>query len=147
MEQSPCPTGATSFLGSRQECIVFCVREEPVLFLRAEEDFVPYTPRDKRNLHENLQGLGPGVQAESLELAIRKEVRAAGVGGASPARPWAAEMTPDHSSALLSLARPCPSSCPAWASGWLQGRLTGSQRKDLFPALFALPLSHTQHPY
>ncbi|XP_059518459.1 paladin [Myotis daubentonii] len=57
-----------------KDCIVFCVREEPVLFLRAEEDFVPYTPRDKRNLHENLQGLGPGVQAESLELAIRKEI-------------------------------------------------------------------------
>ncbi|ELK09564.1 Paladin [Pteropus alecto] len=57
-----------------KECIIFCVREEPVLFLRADEDFVPYTPRDKQNLHENLQGLGPGVQAESLELAIRKEI-------------------------------------------------------------------------
>ncbi|XP_073734976.1 paladin isoform X6 [Callorhinus ursinus] len=57
-----------------RECIIFCVREEPVLFLRAEEDFVPYTPRDKQNLHENLQGLGPGIQAESLELAIRKEI-------------------------------------------------------------------------
>ncbi|XP_030897557.1 paladin isoform X2 [Leptonychotes weddellii] len=55
-------------------CIIFCVREEPVLFLRAEEDFVPYTPRDKQNLHENLQGLGPGIRAESLELAIRKEI-------------------------------------------------------------------------
>lgn len=55
-----------------------------MLFLRAEEDFVPYTPRDKKSLHENLQGLGSGVQAESLELAIRKEVRATGVGGAPP---------------------------------------------------------------
>lgn len=55
-----------------------------MLFLRAEEDFVPYTPRDKKNLHENLQGLGYGVQVESLELAIRKEVRAPGVGGAPP---------------------------------------------------------------
>uniref|UniRef100_A0A8C0QE73 Paladin n=1 Tax=Canis lupus familiaris TaxID=9615 RepID=A0A8C0QE73_CANLF len=55
-------------------CIIFCVREEPVLFLRADEDFVPYTPRDKQNLHENLQGLGPGIQVESLELAIRKEI-------------------------------------------------------------------------
>uniref|UniRef100_A0A8D0ZHK9 Paladin n=1 Tax=Sus scrofa TaxID=9823 RepID=A0A8D0ZHK9_PIG len=55
-------------------CIIFCVREEPVLFLRAEEDFVPYTPRDKQSLHENLQGLGPGVQAERLELAMRKEI-------------------------------------------------------------------------
>ncbi|XP_047681840.1 paladin isoform X3 [Prionailurus viverrinus] len=57
-----------------RECIIFCVREEPVLFLRAGEDFVPYTPRDKQNLRENLQGLGPGIQAESLELAIRKEI-------------------------------------------------------------------------
>lgn len=51
-----------------------------MLFLRANEDFVPYTPRDKQNLCENLQGLGPRVQAEDLELAIRKEVRASGVG-------------------------------------------------------------------
>uniref|UniRef100_A0AAA9SB27 Paladin n=1 Tax=Bos taurus TaxID=9913 RepID=A0AAA9SB27_BOVIN len=57
-----------------RECVIFCVREEPVLFLRAAEDFIPYTPRDKQNLHENLQGLGPGVQAERLELAIRKEI-------------------------------------------------------------------------
>ncbi|XP_024621254.1 paladin [Neophocaena asiaeorientalis asiaeorientalis] len=57
-----------------RECIIFCVREEPVLFLRADEDFVPYTPRDKQSLHENLQGLGPGVQVERLELAIRKEI-------------------------------------------------------------------------
>ncbi|XP_029787684.1 paladin [Suricata suricatta] len=57
-----------------RECLIFCVREEPVLFLRAGDDFVPYTPRDKQNLRENLQGLGPGIQAESLELAIRKEI-------------------------------------------------------------------------
>ncbi|KAF0874440.1 PALD protein, partial [Crocuta crocuta] len=57
-----------------RECLIFCVREEPVLFLRAGEDFVPYTPRDKQNLCENLQGLGPGIRAESLELAIRKEI-------------------------------------------------------------------------
>ncbi|XP_066206291.1 paladin isoform X3 [Saccopteryx leptura] len=77
--------GQPSLLGFRQvlqklqkdghkECIIFCVREEPVLFLRADEDFVPYTPRDKQSLHENLQGFGPGVRAESLELAIRKEI-------------------------------------------------------------------------
>ena len=57
-----------------------------MLFLRADEDFVSYTPRDKQSLHENLQGLGPGVQADSLELAIRKEVRDPGMGG-GPA-PW-----------------------------------------------------------
>ncbi|KAI4550218.1 hypothetical protein MJT46_018944 [Ovis ammon polii x Ovis aries] len=77
--------GQPSLLGFRQvlqklqkdghrECVIFCVREEPVLFLRAAEDFVPYTPRDKQNLQENLQGLGPGVPAECLELAIRKEI-------------------------------------------------------------------------
>ncbi|KAK2498084.1 hypothetical protein MC885_006511 [Smutsia gigantea] len=38
------------------------------------KDFVSYTPRDKKNLCENLQGLGPRVQAEDLELAIRKEI-------------------------------------------------------------------------
>ncbi|XP_076961544.1 paladin isoform X2 [Callospermophilus lateralis] len=57
-----------------QECVIFCVREEPVLFLRAGEDLVSYTPRDKQNLHENLQGLGPGSQAERLELTIQKEI-------------------------------------------------------------------------
>lgn len=57
-----------------KECVIFCVREEPVLFLRAGEDFVSYTPRDKQHLHENLQGPGPGSQAERLELAIRKEI-------------------------------------------------------------------------
>uniref|UniRef100_A0AC11EGW4 Phosphatase domain containing paladin 1 n=1 Tax=Ovis aries TaxID=9940 RepID=A0AC11EGW4_SHEEP len=77
--------GQPSLLGFRQvlqklqkdghrECVIFCVREEPVLFLRAAEDFVPYTPRDKQNLQENLQGLGPGVPVERLELAIRKEI-------------------------------------------------------------------------
>lgn len=75
---------APSSSDARQECVIFCVREEPVLFLRAAEDFVPYTPRDKQNLHENLQGLGPGVPAERLELAIRKEVRATCVGGRPP---------------------------------------------------------------
>ncbi|ELW70944.1 Paladin [Tupaia chinensis] len=57
-----------------KECIIFCVREEPVLFLRADEDFVSYTPRDKQNLQENLHSPGSGVQADSLELAIRKEI-------------------------------------------------------------------------
>lgn len=57
-----------------KECLIFCVREEPVLFLRTDEDFLPYTPREKQNLHENLRGLGPASQAESWELAIRKEV-------------------------------------------------------------------------
>ncbi|NXH28049.1 PALD protein, partial [Myiagra hebetior] len=58
-----------------KECVFFCVREEPVVFLRLEGDFVSYTPRGKENLHENLQRLERGVRAESLELAIRKEIR------------------------------------------------------------------------
>uniref|UniRef100_A0A8B9G8Q2 Phosphatase domain containing paladin 1 n=1 Tax=Amazona collaria TaxID=241587 RepID=A0A8B9G8Q2_9PSIT len=57
-----------------KECVVFCVREEPVVFLRLEGDFVSYTPRGKENLHENLQCLQQGLRAESLELAIRKEI-------------------------------------------------------------------------
>lgn len=59
---------------SLQECIFFCVREEPVVFLRMENDFVPYTPRGKENLHENLHSLQRGVKVENLELATRKEV-------------------------------------------------------------------------
>uniref|UniRef100_A0A8D0HG44 Paladin n=1 Tax=Sphenodon punctatus TaxID=8508 RepID=A0A8D0HG44_SPHPU len=55
-------------------CIFFCVREEPVLFLHMENDFVPYTPRGKENLHENLHNLPQGVKVESLELDIRKEI-------------------------------------------------------------------------
>ncbi|EGV93769.1 Paladin [Cricetulus griseus] len=39
-----------------------------------KEDFVSYTPRDRESLHENLRSPGLGVKAESLELAIRKEI-------------------------------------------------------------------------
>ncbi|NXU50881.1 PALD protein, partial [Turnix velox] len=54
-----------------KECLFFCVREEPVVFLRLEGDFVSYTPRGKENLHENLQR---GLRAENMEVAIRKEI-------------------------------------------------------------------------
>ncbi|KAM4703626.1 paladin [Rhinophrynus dorsalis] len=57
-----------------KECVFFCVREEPVVFLRLENDFVPYTPRRKENLHENLHNLEKGLRVENLELAIRKEL-------------------------------------------------------------------------
>lgn len=57
-----------------KECIVFCVREEPVLFLHMDDDFMPYTPRGKENLHENLHSLQQGIKVENLELAIRKEM-------------------------------------------------------------------------
>ncbi|XP_029464910.1 paladin isoform X2 [Rhinatrema bivittatum] len=57
-----------------KECLFFCVREEPVVFLRLENDFVPYTPRRKENLHENLHSLGKGSCVQNMELAIRKEL-------------------------------------------------------------------------
>lgn len=56
-----------------QEVIFFCVREEPVVFLHVDKDFIPYTPRKKDNLHENLKHLRSGAKAEQLELSIRKE--------------------------------------------------------------------------
>ncbi|XP_035002189.2 paladin isoform X2 [Hippoglossus stenolepis] len=57
-----------------EEVIFFCVREEPVVFLHKDDDFVPYTPRRKENLHENLHGLKKEVLVESLELTVRKEL-------------------------------------------------------------------------
>uniref|UniRef100_A0A8C2Q445 Paladin n=1 Tax=Cyprinus carpio TaxID=7962 RepID=A0A8C2Q445_CYPCA len=58
-----------------QEVLFFCLREEPVVFLRLDGDFLPYTPRRKENLHENLHDLGPHACSESLELTIRKELQ------------------------------------------------------------------------
>lgn len=57
-----------------------------MVFLRLEGDFVSYTPRGKENLHENLQRLQRGMRAESLELAIRKEVRWDGTGSSPHGR-------------------------------------------------------------
>ncbi|XP_054455271.1 paladin [Anoplopoma fimbria] len=57
-----------------EEVIFFCVREEPVVFLHKDDDFVPYTPRRKENLHENLHGLNKEELVERLELTIRKEL-------------------------------------------------------------------------
>uniref|UniRef100_A0A7N6BVY5 Paladin n=1 Tax=Anabas testudineus TaxID=64144 RepID=A0A7N6BVY5_ANATE len=57
-----------------EEVIFFCVREEPVVFLHKDDDFVPYTPRRKENLHENLHGLEKEELVENLELTIRKEL-------------------------------------------------------------------------
>lgn len=140
-------------LGSRQECVVFCVREEPVLFLRAGEDFVPYTPRDKQSLHENLQGLAPGAQVEGLELAIRKEVRATGVGGPLPGRPWAAELRPQPAAQLCSPwlllthlpALPGPVAGPEGSSRQPEeGLPLPSCLPRPLPPAFPL---HTQHPY
>lgn len=57
-----------------EEVIFFCVREEPVVFLHKDDNFMPYTPRRKENLHENLHGLESEELVESLELTIRKEL-------------------------------------------------------------------------
>ncbi|XP_041920738.1 phosphatase domain containing paladin 1b isoform X2 [Alosa sapidissima] len=57
-----------------EEIIFFCVREEPVVFLHWEKDFVSYTPRRKENLHENLHDLKGELTPEQLELTIRKEL-------------------------------------------------------------------------
>ncbi|XP_056881716.1 paladin isoform X1 [Takifugu flavidus] len=57
-----------------EEVLFFCVREEPVLFLHKDGDFLPYTPRRKENLHENLHGLQKEELREGLELTIRKEL-------------------------------------------------------------------------
>ncbi|CAK6956729.1 paladin [Scomber scombrus] len=57
-----------------EEVIFFCVREEPVVFLHKDDNFMPYTPRRKENLHENLHGLENEELSESLELTIRKEL-------------------------------------------------------------------------
>ncbi|XP_041938923.1 LOW QUALITY PROTEIN: paladin [Alosa sapidissima] len=57
-----------------EEIIFLCVREEPVVFLRLADDFVPYTPRRKENLHENLHSLDKELTAEALEVTIRKEL-------------------------------------------------------------------------
>jgi len=45
-----------------------------VVFLHKDDDFVPYTPRRKENLHENLHGLERDEMVENLELTIRNEV-------------------------------------------------------------------------
>ncbi|KAM4523970.1 paladin isoform 1-T6 [Odontesthes bonariensis] len=58
----------------QEEIIFFCVREEPVVFLHKDDDFVPYTPRRKENLHENLHGLEREEMVENLELTIRNEL-------------------------------------------------------------------------
>lgn len=45
-----------------------------MVFLHKDDNFLPYTPRRKENLHENLHGLEKEALVESLELTIRKEV-------------------------------------------------------------------------
>ncbi|KAA0718042.1 Paladin [Triplophysa tibetana] len=56
------------------EVIFICVREEPVVFFHLDEDFIPYTPRRRENLHENLHDLDKGLSAVQMELSIQKEL-------------------------------------------------------------------------
>uniref|UniRef100_A0A8C2CS97 Phosphatase domain containing paladin 1b n=1 Tax=Cyprinus carpio TaxID=7962 RepID=A0A8C2CS97_CYPCA len=57
-----------------EEVIFICLREEPVVFFRSDGDFIPYTPRGRENLHENLHDLDRELSAEQIELSIRKEL-------------------------------------------------------------------------
>ncbi|XP_056616779.1 phosphatase domain containing paladin 1b isoform X2 [Triplophysa dalaica] len=57
-----------------EEVIFICVREEPVVFFHIDEDFIPYTPRRRENLHENLHDLDKGLSAVQMELSIQKEL-------------------------------------------------------------------------
>ncbi|KAK1794480.1 hypothetical protein P4O66_011351 [Electrophorus voltai] len=56
------------------EVIVFCLREEPLLFLRLGDDFIPYSPRRLENLHEQVHGLSGAPPVETLELSMRREI-------------------------------------------------------------------------
>uniref|UniRef100_A0A8C2JVT4 Phosphatase domain containing paladin 1b n=1 Tax=Cyprinus carpio TaxID=7962 RepID=A0A8C2JVT4_CYPCA len=57
-----------------EEVVFICVRKEPVVFFRSDGDFIPYTPRGRENLHENLHDLDRELSAEQIELSIRKEL-------------------------------------------------------------------------
>ncbi|XP_078069977.1 paladin-like [Mustelus asterias] len=57
-----------------QEIICFNVREEPVILFHQDNDFIPYTPRDRSDLQENLYSLTTRSQVENLELIIKKEL-------------------------------------------------------------------------
>lgn len=55
----------------------FNLREEPVIFVGLNHDFVPYSPRDPSSLKGNIanHGVKPEELAET-ELKIREEVHA-----------------------------------------------------------------------
>ena len=64
-----------SFPGLSQEIVSFNLREEPVIFVGLNHDFVPYSPRDPTSLKGNIanHGVKPEELAET-ELKIREEV-------------------------------------------------------------------------
>ena len=59
-----------------QEIVSFNLREEPVVFVGLNHDFVPYSPRDPSSLKGNIanHGVKPEELAET-ELNIREEVQ------------------------------------------------------------------------
>ena len=59
-----------------QEIVSFNLREEPVIFVGLNHDFVPYSPRDPSSLKGNIanHGVKPDELAET-ELSIREEVQ------------------------------------------------------------------------
>lgn len=57
-----------------QVIFVFSLRQEPVLFLGSQEDFIPHSLRHREKLRRlYFSDLSP-VQADENEAAIRKEV-------------------------------------------------------------------------
>ncbi|XP_022101422.1 paladin-like [Acanthaster planci] len=57
------------------ELIVVCIREEPVLFLKRNEDFVSYTPREREKLCENIYTrIATSLGISNNEVALRKEI-------------------------------------------------------------------------
>ena len=58
-----------------QEFVSFNLREEPVVFVSLNHDYVPYSPRDPSSLKGNIANYG--VKPEELtetEIVIRDEV-------------------------------------------------------------------------
>lgn len=56
---------------------VINIRAEPVLFVLRGEDFVPYSPRERDHLRENVYiARSTGDCISDQEVIIRKEVRA-----------------------------------------------------------------------
>ncbi|XP_033644456.1 paladin-like [Asterias rubens] len=57
------------------ELIVICIREEPVVFLRKNDDFVSYTPRLKESLCENINtSMMTTEDITNVEVSLRKEI-------------------------------------------------------------------------
>lgn len=54
---------------------MFCVRDEPVLFLHRENDFVPYSTRTLETIHDSASPqFKSAEQIDDHEAALQKEV-------------------------------------------------------------------------